>query len=104
MISEYERTAAREKFELAAKDFGFVFHSPFALTDTLSAFGYIENYGSKNGAVICLTSAPDYLIDHSVIDWCNQKECFVSFISIQPLLGEYNASYFAEMLRDWGKH
>ena len=43
MISETEYRIAREKFESAAKDFDFVFHSPFALTDELSAFGYIEN-------------------------------------------------------------
>ena len=67
-------------------------------------YRYIENYGSKNGTVICLTSPPDFPTDQFVIDWCKQMECFVSFISIEPLLGEYKASYFREMLRDWGKY
>ena len=33
MISETEYRIARKKFESAAKDFDFVFYSPFALTD-----------------------------------------------------------------------
>ena len=104
MISKSQEKIAREKFELAANDFDFVFHSPYALTETLSVFGYIENYGSKNGTVICLTSPPGFPTDQFVIDWCKQMECFVSFISIEPLLGEYKAPYFREMLRDWGKY
>ena len=104
MISKSQEKIVRERFELAAKDFGFVFHSPYVLSDTLSAFGYIENYGSKNGVVICLTAPPDFSTNQAVIDWCKQMECFVSFISIEPLLGEYKNIYFREMLRDWGKY
>ena len=104
MISETSLNKVREKFKLASRDFGFVFRSPFALTDDLSAFGYIENYGSKNGTVICLISPPDYSINQDVINWCNQKGCFWSFINVEPLLGEYKVSYFREMLRDLGKY
>ena len=104
MISKAERNIAREKFERAAREFGFIFHSPFDLTDTLSAFGYIENYGSKNGTVICLDYASDLSIDPDVSAWCKVMECFCSFISIEPLLGEYKPSYFRAMLRDWGKY
>ena len=38
MISKSQEKIAREKFELAANDFDFVFHSPYALTETLSVF------------------------------------------------------------------
>lgn len=38
MISKSQEKIAREKFELVANDFDFVFHSPYALTETLSAF------------------------------------------------------------------
>ncbi|MBQ7870611.1 MAG: hypothetical protein IJ357_00510 [Oscillospiraceae bacterium] len=103
MITETEYHIARERFEQAAKDCGFVFHSPFDMTDTLSAFGYIEGYGSKNGTVVCLISSSDPSIDQKVIEWSRQMECFCSFIFIEPLLGEYKPSYFREMLRDWGK-
>ena len=104
MISKAQENIARRKFELAAKDFNFVFHSPFVLTDALSSFGYIENYGSKNGVVICLTDPPDFSTNQAVIDWCKQMDCFYSFVNIEPLLGKYKTSYFREMLRDWGKY
>ena len=104
MVSKSQEEIAREKFELAAKEFDFVFHSPYALTETLSVFGYIKNYGSKNGAVICLTAPPDFTTNKEVTALCKQKKIFVSFINIEPLLGEYKASYFREMLRDWGKY
>ena len=104
MISETEYNIAREKFESAAKDFDFVFHSPFTLTDDLSVFGYIEKYGSENGVVICLTYPPDYPTNQEVKNWCDQRGCFCSFISIEPLLEKYKSSYFREMLRDWGKY
>lgn len=38
MISKPQEKIAREKFELAANDFDFMFHSPYALTETLSVF------------------------------------------------------------------
>ena len=103
MISKAEERVAREKFEMAAKDFDFVFHSPFALTDALSVFGYIENYGSRNGAVICLEYASELSLNPDVAAWCEEMECFWSCVAIEPLLGEYKASYFRAMLRDWGR-
>jgi len=103
MICNASVEIARQTFERASKELGFVFHSPFALTDSLNAFGYIESYGSKNGVVVCLLASPDEPIDREVVAWCRQMECFCSFVNIEPLLGEYKASYFREMLRDWGK-
>ena len=104
MVSKSQEEIAREIFELAAKEFDFVFHSPYALKETLSVFGYIKNYGSKNGVVICLTAPPDFTTNKEVTALCKQKKIFVSFNNIEPLLGEYKASYFKEMLRDWGKY
>ena len=104
MILKFQEEIAREKFQLAAKEFHFLFHSPFALSDALSVFGYIEHYGSKNGVAICLTAPPDFPTDPVVMDWCKQNGCFVSYISIEPFLGEYKHSYFRKMLRDWGKY
>ena len=105
MISEADISKAREKFFQAAKDFNFVFHSPFSLSDDCSVFGFTENYGSKNGTVICMvSSSPSFPNRQDVVRLCEQMEYFVSFLNITPLLGEYNASYFREMLRDWKKH
>jgi len=103
MICEKELSKARENFELAAKEFDFEFESPHLLKDGLSVFGYIKNYGSPNGAVIDLISPPDFSQNTDVIKWCKENDCFFSFLNIQPLLDEYDSSYFEEMLNDWGK-
>ena len=95
---------ARHNFALASEEFGFEFVSPFNLTDEIEVFGYISNYGSKNGAVIGLTAPPDFLLDNRVTDWCSEADCFCSFLNIELLTGEYNRSYFREMLRDLGKY
>ncbi|MBQ5601378.1 MAG: hypothetical protein IIU77_01000 [Clostridia bacterium] len=104
MLSEEQIRIARSNFMLAAKDFGFEFESPFTPTDGLEVFGYITNYGSKNGTVICLTSPSDWQSDKAVFDWCKEMNCFCSVLNIEHLLGEYKRSYFREMLRDWGKY
>ena len=83
MVSKSQEEIAREKFELAAKEFDFVFHSPYALTETLSVFGYIKNYGSKNGTVICLDYASELSIDPDVSACCKEMECFCSSISMR---------------------
>ncbi len=103
MFSEEQIQIVRKNFLLASKEFDFEFVSPFALTDEIEAFAYITNYGSKNGAVICLTSTEDYKYDKRVIEWCKKMDCFCSFLNIDLILGEYRRSYFREMLRDWGR-
>lgn len=102
MFNENQIRVARNNFKLASEDFDFEFESPFTLTNKLNAFGYIANYGSKNGVVICLTSPTDFPIDDKVVDWCKSHDCFYSFLNIELLLGEYNLSYFRELLHDWG--
>ena len=62
MINEDNLKIARHNFALASKDFGFEFESPFTLTNEIEAFGYIPNYGSKNGVVICLFDVADVLV------------------------------------------
>lgn len=104
MINEDNLKIARLHFSLASEEFGFEFESPFTLTDELEAFGYISNYGSKNGVVICLTAPPDFLTDARVADWCKEMDCFYSFLNIELLAEKYNRSYFREILRDWGKY
>ena len=104
MFDDDKLKNARHCFMLASEDFGFEFVSPFALTDEIETFGYIPNYGSKNGVVICLTAPPDYFIDNRVVDWCKEADCFYSFLNIESFAGEYKRAYFREMLRDWGKY
>ncbi len=102
MITDEQIEKARENFRLASLDYGFVFHSPFELDDNLTAFGYLENYGSKNGAVIGLFSSQDYTTDKRIKEWCSEMDCFCSFLNIDLLTGDYYRPYFREMLRDWG--
>lgn len=104
MFNDDQIKNARHNFVLASEEFGFEFVSPFALTDEIEAFGYIPNYGSKNGVVICLTTPIDSLFDNRVADWCKAMDCFYSYLNIEWLTGEYKRSYFRGMLRDWGKY
>jgi len=105
MFSEEQITIARNHFKTAAEEFDFEFESPFALTDELEVFGYIPNYGSKNGVVILLMQpANSSHIENKVIDWCKEMDCYYSFLNIELLLGTYKRSYFRQMLRDWGKY
>lgn len=103
MLVDDQIKKARHNFILASEEFGFEFVSPFNLTDEIEVFGYISNYGSKNGAVICLTTPLDSM-DNRVVDWCEKMDCFYSFLNIEFLTGEYKRSYFRRLLRDWGKH
>ncbi len=104
MTFEDKVRIVRQNFLLASEEFGFVFDSPFTLTDDLEVFGYIPNYGSKNGIIICLEGPSDYLLrDQRVIDWCREMDCTCSFLNIEFYSGEYKRSYFREMLRDWDK-
>ena len=74
MLVDNQIKTARHNFILASEEFGFEFVSPFNLTDEIEVFGYISNYGSKNGVVICLTTPPDYFIDNRVVDWCKEAD------------------------------
>ena len=104
MLVDEQIKNARHNFILASEEFGFEFVSPFTLTDEIETFGYIPNYGSKNGVVICLTTPPDFPTDHKIVTWCKEADCFCSFVNIELFAGEYRRSYFRELLRDWGKY
>ena len=104
MFSDDQIKNARHNFALASEEFDFEFVSPFTLTDEIEVFGYISNYGSKNGVVICLTTPPDFLTDNRIADWCKERDCFYSCLNIELLTSEYKRSYFRELLRDWGNY
>lgn len=93
----------RLQFLKASEEFNFTFISPYPLEEAtnLYAFGYIDSYASKNGAIITLIEPPQYEADKDVIEWCKNQNRWLSQISIEPLLGEYNSTYFKDLLDDW---
>lgn len=78
MISEKLILNTRNNFLLASKDFQFEFISPMPLSNSLYAFGYIENYGSANGAImiLCNPNAKEDNSDEEVIEWCKKNNYF----------------------------
>ena len=97
---------ARQQFVKASEEFNFTFISPYPLDkDTnLYAFGFIDGYASKNGAIIALVEPPQYEAEKAekdVVEWCEKHNRWFSKFNIEPLLGEYDSSYFQELLDDW---
>ena len=93
----------RSQFVKASEEFHFTFVSPYPLSEDtdLYAFGFIDGYASENGAIIALVEPPQYEADQNVIEWCKKHNRWFSQINIEPLLGEYDRSYFQELLDDW---
>lgn len=93
----------RQQFVNASEEFNFTFISPYPLDENtnLYAFGFIDGYASKNGAIIDLVEPPQYEAEKNVIEWCKKHNRWFSQINIEPLLGEYDSSYFRELLDDW---
>lgn len=93
----------RQQFVKASKEFHFTFISPYPLDEknNLLAFGFIDGYASTNGAIITLIEPPQYEAENDVIEWCQKRNRWFSQINIEPLLGEYDHSYFQELLDDW---
>lgn len=93
----------RAKFVKASKEFNFTFVSPYPLDEdtNLYAFGFIDGYASKNGAIIALVEPPQYEADEAIVKWCKKHGRWFSEINVAPLSGEYDSSYFRELLDDW---
>ena len=94
---------AKSQFIKASEEFNFTFISPYPLDkeNNLQAFGFIDGYASKEGAIIELVEAPLYEANTETIQWCQKHDRWLSQINIEPLLGEYDSFYFQELLDDW---
>lgn len=93
----------RRNFEQAAREFGFVFVSPFALRNGQTAFAHIDHYGSENGTVILLAFPPDFDVQDGICAQCKAEGFFYSILNAELLTGDYSHAYFREMLQDWGR-
>lgn len=101
MLSSAELQTVLDNFRRAASEFGFDFIENIQLAEGVSAFGYIPDYGSRNGAIICLTEPSDFHTDECVWEWCEANGYFCASLNAEPLTGAYDRAYFREMLRDW---
>ena len=75
---------ARQQFVKASKEFNFTFISPYPLDEKINlfAFGFIDGYGSKSGAIITLEEPPQYEADKNVVEWCQKHDRWLSFIMV----------------------
>ena len=94
---------ARSQFIKASEELDFTFISPYPLDEgrSLFSFGFIDGYASKEGAIIELVEAPLYEANTEIMQWCKKHGRWFCQINIEPLLGEYDRSYFEELLHDW---
>ena len=105
MITFKQIAIARENWLRASKELSFEIITPILLKTNGIAkkgFAYLPEYGSPNGIVVELITAPDYKADNHIVKWAKLKNCFYSFINIEELL-IYDQSYFRELLEDWKK-
>lgn len=105
MINENQRNLVRNNWIRASEALGFRILLSYKLIISekeKTAFAFLPEYGSKNGAIIELTSPPDYETDKKIITWAKKNECFCSFLNVERYL-TYNEKFFIETLEDWGK-
>lgn len=98
-LAENIRRAVLEQFRTAEAEFGFRFTSPYCLDakSGLSVFGYLCKENPERGRVIELM----YCETSGAAKWCAAHQIPFSVLSPEPLLGEYDRSYFEELLDDW---
>lgn len=102
MMNDKEKDLIKKKFEIASGEFDFCFISPYCVNEQeeLSFFGYLFRGNNEKGVVIDIISDVNE-IDERKREYCSQNQIFYSQLFIDPLIGEYNRSYFGEMLKDW---
>lgn len=102
-MMEEKLRKVRDNFERAARDFGFVFTSPFQLQNGQTAFAHIDRYGSEKGTVILLAFPPAFDAERGIRAQCEAEGFFCSTLNAELLTTKYSHTYFHEMLRDWGR-
>lgn len=105
MISKEKVEIARSNWNRASLKLFFKLITPYFADidgDSYEIFAFLPEYGSINGAIICLTSAPLFETDNVIIRWAKRVEVFYSFVNVEDFQ-IYNEDYFREMLTDWVK-
>ncbi len=105
MTTAQSQSVAIANLARITNELGIKFISPFGSEiDYLknNILGFLPDYGSSHGMIICATAAPRYDIDGNVVTWGKKNGIFFTYINIDTLVKMNNAD-FLSMLDDWGK-
>ncbi|MEO0553899.1 MAG: hypothetical protein AAF149_11895 [Bacteroidota bacterium] len=103
MINEEKIQVLRKNWQLASKRLNFKLVSPYNVNSDgyeMEFFAFLPEYGSSNGMVLGLTSAPEFNTDSELIKWAKESECSYSFLNVDDY-SAYNEAIFLEALQDW---
>lgn len=102
MLDDKIKACIIEKFKKAAKEFNFNFVAPYCIGEKKNYVFFCHLFKAKplKGVVIDIIC---HFEDEDVekLNYCKENNIFYSRLNVTPLLGEYDASYFCEMLEDW---
>ncbi len=102
MITEEIESTVRSNWLRAAQELNFEIITPYTISidgNNKEVFAFLPEYGSKQGAIVCLTSfSDDNDIYKEVIQWAGINQIFCSLIG--PL-SVYDKEYFIDILEDW---
>jgi hypothetical protein len=106
MISMKQVKIARVNWIKASVDLNFKIVTPYQILVNGrkdDAFAFLPGYGSPNGTLVNLVSAPEFKVDVDIVKLAKELNCHYSFINIESCL-EYNKYFFQETLEDWMKY
>ncbi len=110
MITEEIESIIRRNWLKAAQELNFEIITPYTISidgNDRKVFAFLPDYGSKQGAIVCLSAQPncDWHIkssDHDEIwSWglANKRFCSIIYITNDNLV--YDKEYFIDILEDW---
>ncbi|TKG87736.1 hypothetical protein EYV94_27975 [Puteibacter caeruleilacunae] len=97
--------SARKNWLIASKKLNFKIVTPYEVKTsewTKTVFAFLPEYGSKNGALVCLMHRPLYELDDELYKWARDNGIFCSFIP-DGAFQSYDEDEFLEVLEDWHK-
>lgn len=110
MITKEIESTVRSNWLRAAHELNFKIITPYNINidgNNKEVFAFLPDYGSEQGAIVCLSAEPDCnwhikSSDHKEIwTWGIANERFVSIINIANEELVYDKEYFIDILEDW---
>lgn len=106
MITRQQVELARKNWIDASKNFMFELVTPYFIEidgNEKEIFAFLPKYGSLNGTIVCLISAPNFEIDSELSQWADKNNFYCSFVNIKKFIN-FDESSFKEILNDWMKY